>query len=113
MGTKLTDTQTATTTGAKNPATLSKWPEYGATATVAMEAGGTQTATVQLRAWNNGASSFKEVLATFVLPVSGGVKNGDLFDSLPVFSTWDNWDWNVVSIGASATVRLSLVGVGV
>jgi hypothetical protein len=114
MGTKLTDTQTQTTTGAKDPATLTKWPEYGGTATVAMEAGGTQTCTVQLRAWNTSiGSGQKEVLATFVLPVVGGPKNGDLFDSLPIFSTWDDWDWNITALGASATVRLSFVGVGV
>lgn len=114
MGTKLTDTQTQTTTGVKDPATLTKWPEYGATATVNMEAGGTQTATVQLRAWNyTTGTPVKEVLATFVLPVVGGLKNGDLYDSLPVYSTWDDWDWNVVSLGAGGTVRLSLTGVGV
>lgn len=113
MGTKLTDTQDVTTTGAKNPATLTKFPEYGATFSAALQAGGTQTATVQLRAWNNNMSAQPEVLATFVLPVSGGLKNGDLFDSQPVYATYDDWDWNVIALGAGATLRLSCVGVGV
>jgi len=114
MGTKLTDTKTASATGVNDPATLTKWPEYGGTATVSMDAGGTQTATVQLRAWNtNAGTPQKEILATFVLPVSGGPKNGDLFDSLPIFSCWDDFDWNVTALGAGATVRMSFVGVGV
>lgn len=113
MATKLTDTQDITTTGVKNPATMVKFPEFGATFTAALQAGGTQTATVQLRAWNTSTSSQPEILATFVLPVSGGAKNGDLFDSIPVFSTWDDWDWNVTALGAGATLRLSAVGVGV
>lgn len=113
MGTKLTDTQDVTTTGVKSPATLSKFPEFGGTFTAALQAGGTQTATVQLRAWNNNTSGTPEILATFVLPVVGGAKNGDLFDSFPVFSCWDDWDWNVTALGAGATLRLSAVGVGV
>lgn len=110
MGTKLTDTQTVTTTGVKAPATLTKFPEYGATVGVELTGGG--SCTVQFRAWANGSESNKEILATFVLPVVGGVKNGDTFDHLPIFSTWDNWDWNVTAI-ATGTARLSVVGVGV
>ena len=112
MATKLTDTQTVSATGAVNPATMTKFPEGGATFSAIMEAGGTQTATVQLRAWNT-SMAVKEVLWTAVLPVVGGSKNGDLFDSLPVFSVWDDWDWNVTALGAGATLRLSAVGVGV
>lgn len=113
MGTKLTDTQDVTTTGVKNPATMTKFPDFGATFSVALQAGGTQTATVVLRAWNTSLSAQPEILATFVLPVVGGAKNGDLFDSLPIFSDWDDWDWNVTALGAGATLRLSAVGVGV
>ena len=112
MASKLTDTQTVAAAGVVNPATLAKFPEGGATFSAAMEAGGTQTATVQLRAWNT-SMTVKEVLWTCVLPVVGGTKNGDLFDSLPVFSIWDDWDWNVSALGAGATLRLSAVGVGV
>lgn len=111
MATRLIDTQTSiSTTGVKPPATLTKWPEGGATAQVGIS-GTSPTCTVQLRAWNN--SAFKEILATFVLPVVGGAKNGDLFDSLPVFSIWENWDWNVTAIGGTPNLTLTLVGVGV
>lgn len=109
MATKLTDTQTTTTAGTKAPATLTKWPEGGATAQVSLSTG---TATVQLRAWVNGTTS-KEILATFTLPVASGSKTGDLYDSLPVFTIWNNWDWNVVAISGGGTLTLGLVGVGV
>jgi hypothetical protein len=112
MATKLTDTQTTTTTGTKTPATMTKFPEFGATFTADLSGGTSPTATVQIRAWNVSMTT-KEILGTIVLPVSGGLKNGDAFDSLPVFSTWDNWDWNVVAITGSGTLRLSAVGVGV
>lgn len=110
MGTKLTDTQTQTATGVYNPATMVKFPEGGATFSVSV-ASGTATCTVQLRAWNTSMTD-KEILATFVLPYVGAPKAGDLFDSIPVYSIWDDWDWNVTAIGAGATVRLSAVGLG-
>ena len=109
MAVKLTDTQTTGSTGVKNPATLGKWPEGGATAQVSVNTG---TATVELRAWVNGVST-PEILATFVLPVPSGDKSGDLYDSLPVFSIWDDWDWNVIAVAGGATITLGLVGVGV
>lgn len=112
MAVKLTDTRAETATGVYNPQTLTKFPEFGGTFGVEVS-GGTPTATVQLRAWKNAADANKEILATFVLPVVGGAKDGDLFDSLPVFSTWDDFDWNVTALGAGATVRMSAVGVGV
>jgi hypothetical protein len=109
MATKLTDTKTGiTATGVQAPNTLTKWPEFGATVTARLTAG---TCTVQLRAWND--SSAKEILATFVLPVPAGVKAGDLHDSLPVFSPWDNFDYNVTAISGGGTLTMSVVGVGV
>ena len=110
MAVKLTESTTHTTTGSKVP-TMGKFPEGGATFSVSVSAG-TPTCTVQLRAWNTSMTD-KEILGTFVLPFVGVPKDGNLFDSLPVFSVWDNWYWNIVAIGAGATVRLSCVGVGV
>jgi len=110
MAQHMFDTQTQTTTGVKAAATLTKFPEFGATASVGV-AGGTPTATVQLRAWNN--SGFKEILATFVLPVGSGPKTGDLFDSAVIASQWENFDWNVTALGAGATVTLTLSGSGI
>lgn len=107
MGNKLTDTQVVTTTGVKNPATLLKFPEYGGTFTASIDAG---SAVVQVRGWVT--SGAKEVLATFTLPVPSGTKAGDLFDSIPIFSTWDDWDWNVMSI-SGANLTLACAGVGV
>lgn len=118
MATKLTNAITLTggtlTTGAKDPGstgspTLSKWPEGGGTFSV--ESVGTTTGlSVQLRAWNTGMTG-KEVLATFTLPRSS---DSALYDSLPVFSTWDNFDWNVTALGTSTTtIKLMTVGVGV
>lgn len=114
MATKLTDTQTVTTTGVKAPATMTKFPEGGATFSVEQSSGTVTAATVQLRAWNASMTG-KEILATFTLPVPSGSKINDMFDSLPVFSIWDNWDWNVVTLTGTSTptLRLSAVGVGV
>lgn len=119
MASKLTDTQTLTggtlTTGVKNPATLTKFPEAGATFQVAATgatAGSSNTFIVQLRAWVVGVAA-PEILAEFELPVPDGIKTGDLFDSIPVFSVWDDWDWNVTQVGTATSVTLSAVGVGV
>lgn len=110
MAQHLFDTQTQTTTGVKPPNSLTKWPEFGGTAQVAVS-GGAATATVQLRAWN--ISGAKEILATFVLPVASGTKQGDLFDSVVVAAQWENWDWNVLAIGAGASLALTLSGSGI
>lgn len=110
MATHMFDTQTQTTTGVKAANSLSKFPEFGATAEVGV-ASGTPTLTVQLRAWNN--SSFKEILATFVLPVTSGSKTGDLFDSAVISAQWENFDWNITAIGAGATATLTLSGSGI
>lgn len=116
MATKLTDTQTLSggslTTGVKNPTTLTKFPEAGATFQVSSDATSGSPAVVELRAWVAGVST-PEVLATFTLPVPDGEKLGDLFDSFPVFSVWDDWDWNVTSVGDATTLTLAAVGVGV
>lgn len=108
MAQHLFDTQGVTTTGVKAPATLSKFPEFGATASVGITTG---SATVQLRAWNN--SSYKEILRTFVLPVASGAKAGDLFDSEVVAAQWENWDWNVTAIAGGGTLTLTLSGSGI
>lgn len=119
MATKLTDTQTLTggslTTGVKNPATLTKFPEAGATFqvdTTGATSGTGNTFKVQLRAWVVGVAA-PEIIKEFELPVPEGVKAGDLYDSMPVFSVWDDWDWNVTQIGTATSVTLSAVGVGV
>jgi hypothetical protein len=104
------DNQTVTTTGVKAPNSLTKWPEFGGTAQVAVS-GGTATATVELRAWN--ISGAKETLAQFVLPVASGAKAGNLFDSVVVASQWENWDWNVLALGAGASLQLTLSGSGI
>lgn len=108
MAQHLFDTQGVTTTGVKAPAALSKFPEFGATASVGITTG---SATVQLRAWNN--SSYKEILRTFVLPVASGAKAGDLFDSEVVAAQWENWDWNVTAIAGGGTLTLTLSGSGI
>lgn len=110
MARHMFDTQSATTTGVKVAATLTKFPEFGATASVGVS-GGTATATVQLRAWND--AGMKEVLATFTLPVSSGAKAGDLYDSAVIASQWENFDWNVSALGAGATLTLTLSGSGI
>lgn len=110
MAQHMFDTQAVTTAGVKAAATLTKFPEFGATASV-LVAGGTPTATVQLRAWNN--SNAKEILATFVLPVQSGAKAGDLFDSAVIAAQWENFDWNVTQLGAGATLTLTLSGSGI
>lgn len=103
------DSQAVTTTGVKAPNSLTKWPEFGGTAQVAVSAGG--SATMQLRAWN--ISGAKEVLAQIVLPVPSGAKVGDLYDSVVVASQWENWDWNVTALSAGATLTLTLSGSGI
>lgn len=108
MAQHLFDTQDVTTTGVKAPATLSKFPEFGATASVGLTAG---SATVTLRAWNN--SAYKEILRTFILPVPSGVKSGDLFDSEVIASQWENWDWSVSAITGGGTLKLTLSGSGI
>lgn len=110
MAVHMFDTQSVTTTGVKAPATLTKFPEFGGTASV-LVAGGTATATVSLRAWNN--TGAKEILATFTLPVASGSKTGDLFDSAVIAAQWENFDWNVTALGAGATLTLTLSGSGI
>lgn len=108
MAIRLTDSQTTTSAGIKNPATLTKWPEGGANVTVGVTTG---TAVVELWAWIS--SSYKEKLASFTLPVPAGQdKAGDLYDSLPVESIWTDWEWNVVSLSGGGTLSLVLVGLG-
>lgn len=102
------DTITPTTVGVKTAGSLIKFPEFGATANVGLSAG---SATVQLRAWNN--SAYKEVLATFVLPVVGGAKAGDMFDSAVIASQWEMFDWNVQAISGGGTLTCSLSGAGI
>lgn len=111
MAQSLYDTQTTTSTGVLSPATLTKWPEGGGTASVGV-AGGAATGVIELWAWND--PSMKELIASFTLPVPVGEdKAGDLYDSLPVASVWRDWEWDVVSLGAGATATLTLCGVGV
>lgn len=108
MTTHMLDSQTVTTTGVKAAATLTKMPEFGSTASVGITAG---TCTVNLRAWNS--SSYKEILASFVLPVASGSKAGDLFDSAVIASSWENFDWNVTAISGGGTLTLTLSGTGI
>jgi hypothetical protein len=105
MATKLTDTLTGiSTTGTKNPSTLTKWPEFGATAQVALSGVGV-SATVRLTAWVIGGKP--ETLATFVLNAA------KTYDSVPIFSTWDDWAWEVDAVSDATGLTLALVGVGV
>lgn len=108
MAQHMLDSQTVTTTGVKAPAMLTKFPEFGATASVGLTSG---TATVQLRAWNS--SSYKEILRTFTLPVASGAKAGDLFDSEVVAAQWENFDWNVSAMSGGGTLTLTLSGSGI
>ncbi|MCW5657422.1 MAG: hypothetical protein KIT60_06945 [Burkholderiaceae bacterium] len=103
MTVKLLDTQTTTTAGVKAPATLAKWPEGGATASVGLSAG---TATVELLAWVS--AGYKQKLATFSLDVTGG----EASEALPIASIWDDWEWNVLAIAGGGTLTLALVGLG-
>jgi hypothetical protein len=103
------DTQTVNTSGVKPPATLGKFPEFGGTASVSVTAGG--TATVALRAWN--ISGAKETLATFVLPVASGTKQGDLFDTVVIAAQYEAFDWNVLALAGGASVTLALSGSGI
>ena len=118
MATKVEDTQTLSggslTTGVKNPATMTEFPVGGCTFQVsAAGSTGGSPAIVQLRGWVNGVST-PEILATFTIPVPSGAKIGDMYDSLPVYSIWDDWDWNVTQVGASTTsIVLGACGVGV
>ena len=103
------DSQTGvTTTGVKTPATLTKFPEFGATASVGLTTG---TATVKLMAWNN--AGYQETLCTFTLPVSAGLKSGDMFDSAVIASQWENWAWNVTAISGGGGLTLTLSGSGI
>ena len=110
MAAKLTDSKTATAIGAVAN-TLNKFPEGGCTFGVQLSAG---TAVVQVRAWTSSTTA-KEVLATFTLPIAANAtfKANDLFDDFPVFTIWDNWDWNVVDIQGGGTLTLKAIGVGV
>lgn len=114
MAQHMFDTQAVTTAGIKPMATLTKMPEFGGTASI-LVAGGAATATVQFRAWN--ITSAKEILKTFVLPVPAGTyeadaKTGDLFDSQVIAAQYENFDWNVMLLGAGASVTLTLSGTG-
>lgn len=112
MATKLTNVIVTTTTGVKDPNTdgtpaLAKYPEGGATLSARVSVGG--AAVVELLAWVE--SGAKEVVATYTLPVPSGDKAGDLYDTEPINSIFDDFEWNVVSI--TGTLTLSLVGVGI
>lgn len=107
MATHYLDAQNVLTSGVKPAQSLTKFPEFGATASIGSTG---VSATVQFRAWNN--SSFKEILATFVLPVPSGSKAGDMFDSAVIASQWENFDWNVVAI-SGGTLTLTLSGSGI
>lgn len=102
MATILTDSQSTTTTGVKAPATVTKFPEFGATFAVGLTAG---SATVQLKAWVN--PSYKEVLATFTLSDAT-----ELSDALPVSSVWTDWEWNVTALSGGGTLTLGMIGRG-
>jgi hypothetical protein len=103
------DTQTVNSTGAKPPASLGKFPEFGGTASALVSTGG--TATVALRAWN--IAGAKEVLATFVLPVASGSKAGDLFDTVVVAAQYEQFDWNVLQLSNGASLTLAFSGSGI
>lgn len=108
MATKVTDNfGSITATGTYNPASITKAPEGGFTATFGITAG---SCTVRLRAWNN--ATYKETLATVTLPVPSGSKAGDLFDTVPVNYTYDDIDIVVDAI-ATGTLTVNVVGVGV
>jgi hypothetical protein len=116
MATKVQDTLTLSggslTTGVKDPQSITKAPEGQFTVTVyAPGATSGSPAVVQLRAWTN--SSAKEVLATFTLPVPSGSKANDVYDTLPVYATYDDIDYNVTSVGAATSIVISVTGVGV
>jgi len=108
MAVHMFDTQVVTTTGVKAANSLTKFPEFGATASVLLSAG---SATVQLRAWNN--TGAKEILATFTLPVPSGAKSGDMFDSAVIAAQWENFDWNVTAISGGGNLTLTLSGSGI
>jgi hypothetical protein len=103
MATILTDSQTQTAVGEYAPATMVKFPEFGATFSVGLTAG---TATIELRAWVN--PSYKQVLATFNLDVEAEASG-----AVPVSSVWTDWDWNVTSVTGSPTISLDAIGRGV
>jgi hypothetical protein len=105
MASKLTDTLTGvTTTGTKNPATLTKFPELGGTFQAALSGSGT-SATVRLTAWNIGANPL--TLATMTL------SSGTPSEAVPVFATYDDWAWEVDAVSDSTGLTLTCVGVGV
>lgn len=105
MATRVSETISITTTGVKTPATVVQFPLGGATVSLhAPAATEGSPVEVQVRAWN--ISAAKEVLATIRLPVPDGMKAGDLFDSVPVFSIWKNWDLNVLSVNGTVTAAI-------
>lgn len=112
MPAALTDLRQAVTSiGPYEPATLTKWPELGATAQVSLSAAGV-SAVVRLVAWV--IPSKPETLVTFTLPIpSGQEAAGQRWDSCPVFSTWKGWRWEVDAVNDSVGLTLGLQGVGI
>ncbi|MBE7419851.1 MAG: hypothetical protein HS128_19265 [Ideonella sp.] len=113
MATKLIDSQSTGSTGVKAPAMLTKWPEGGASAQVALSGGaGGGAAVVRLRVGN--IVGTKEDIATFTLPVPAGEPNaGSLHDIAVIPATFDEWDWVVDSLTGGGALALALVGLGV
>lgn len=112
MAQHMFESQSTTTTGAKPASSLTKFPEFGATAQLVLTAG---SAVVQFRTWNN--VNAKEVLKTFVLPVPAGTypndaKTGDLYDTLVIAAQYENFDWFVSSITGGGTLTLTVSGTG-
>lgn len=110
MAQKLLDVKTGVTAaGQVSPATLTKWPEGGATAQVQLSAG---TAVVRLR--GSVITNQYEDIATFTLPVPVGEENeGALTDWELIPATFDKFVWNVDSISGGGSLTLAVVGVGV
>ena len=108
MGSKLKSIKTPITAVGTYDPDLTKAPEGGFTVTARIDVG---ACIVQVRGWADPLA--KEVLGTFTLPVPSGPKAGDMYDTLPVFATYDDIDYNVTSISGGAALTISAVGVGV
>ena len=92
-----------TTTGTKNPATLTRFPELGGTAHVALSGSGV-SATVRFTAWNIATNPL--TLATFTLSAA------DPTGAVPVFATYSDFAWEVDAVSDSGGLTLVFEGVG-
>lgn len=112
MASKVSDTISATTTGAKNPGTLTTFPALGGSVHMKLSTG---TATVRVRMWN--IAGAPETVATFTFPVpatnADGMPNanvGAMSDMCQIYGQALDFDYYVDAIAGGGTLDIDFRG---